>query len=112
MTPETRTRPAARFARPASASDLARRLAVSKQAAAKSIIVLEQCGYVGRADDPNDARRKLLTATTLGYEVMRQGEEIELARLEANLVLLVGASPVDLSAPGSIARDTGESTVR
>jgi len=105
-----------------SASDLARRLSVSKQAAAKTIAVLEQRGYVGRADDPEDSRRKLLTVTPLGHSAMREGQAImddlrtawghkigadELLRLEANLVALVGASPVNLAAPGSIDSDTG-----
>lgn len=107
-----------------SASELARRLSVSKQAAAKTIAVLEQRGYVGRAYDPEDARRKLLTVTELGYASMREGENImadlradwserighdELVRLETNLIALVGSSPVDLNSPGSIERDTGES---
>ena len=104
-------------------SELGRRLAVSKQAAAKTIAVLEARGYVGRTDDPADSRRKLLTVTALGYEVMQQGEAIfeelraewerrigaeELARLEANLTLLVGASAVRLDAPGRIAQDLDE----
>ena len=108
-----------------SASELARRLDVSKQAAAKTITSLEERGYLCRADDPNDARRKLLTVTPRGYEAMRVGEKImddlraqwesaigaaEVARLEADLVKLVGADPVDLSAPGSVAKDTGEAT--
>ena len=38
-----------------SASDLGRRTAVSKQAAAKTIAVLVQRGYVSSAPDPSDA---------------------------------------------------------
>jgi DNA-binding MarR family transcriptional regulator len=107
------------------ASDLARRLSLSKQAAAKTIAMLESRGYVTRADDPKDARRMLVTVTGLGHQAMREGEAImdglraawaekvgpdELHQLERTLVLLVGASQVDLSAPGSVEKDTGEVT--
>ena len=101
-----------------SAGELARALGVSKQAAAKMINALEERGYVGRVDDPEDARRKLVTVTARGIASLHEGEAImdelragwrrkvgadNLARLEADLVKLVGASPVDLDAPGSIA---------
>jgi DNA-binding MarR family transcriptional regulator len=96
-------------------SELGRRLAVSKQAAAKTVAILEERGYVGRVDDARDARRKSLVVTALGHEVMRQGEAVfedlrgqwervigpeELARLEANLLRLLGPLPVRLDAPG------------
>src|ERR1700684_744344 len=42
------------------ASELGRRLSVSKQAAAKTIAVLQERGYVARDPDPRDARRKRL----------------------------------------------------
>ena len=58
------------------ASELGRRLAVSKQAAAKTITVLEERGYVIREADSLDARRKHLQVTELGFEVLRQGEAI------------------------------------
>ena len=95
-------------------SKLGRRLEISKQAAAKTISVLEERGYVGRVNDPLDARRRPLVVTDLGHEVMRQGETIfdelrrqwaqkigldELMRVEASLVTLVGASFVPLEAP-------------
>ena len=50
-----------------SASELGRRLSISKQAAAKVISVLEERGYVARMDDAKDFRRKLLTVTPLGH---------------------------------------------
>src|ERR1700683_3210544 len=56
------------------ASKLGRRLSVSKQAAAKTVAVLEERGYVARGSDPLDARRKRLEVTALGFEVMRVGE--------------------------------------
>jgi DNA-binding MarR family transcriptional regulator len=43
------------------ASELARRLGLTKQASAKAIATLEQRGYVERVADPKDARRKLVT---------------------------------------------------
>ncbi|MFJ8602661.1 MarR family winged helix-turn-helix transcriptional regulator [Streptomyces shenzhenensis] len=48
------------------ASELGRRLSVSKQAAAKTIAALEQLGYVDRETDPHDARRKPVRVTPRG----------------------------------------------
>lgn len=45
------------------ASELGRRLSVTKQAAAKTIAVLQERGYVTREADPLDARRKRLRVT-------------------------------------------------
>src|SRR5271170_5177708 len=56
------------------ASELGRRLSVSRQAAAKTIAVLQERGYVTRDADPRHARRMLLQVTPLGFEVLRQGE--------------------------------------
>ncbi len=56
-----------------SASELGRRLAVSKQAAAKTIAALEGMGYVAREADEADARRKRLVVTTRGHELMTVG---------------------------------------
>jgi DNA-binding MarR family transcriptional regulator len=104
------------------ASELGRRLSVTKQAAAQTIAVLQERGYVTREADPLDARRKRLRVTPLGFEVMRQGEEIfeelraqwerrigpaELARFEDRLRELVGTEPVRLDAPGWVAQDLG-----
>ncbi len=107
----------------ANASDLGRRLNVSKQAAAKTIAVLEGRGYVERAGDPADSRRKLLAVTARGQQAMREGRSImdglrrgwaakigdeELSRLESSLAALVGEQPIDLGAPGSLTGDTGD----
>lgn len=96
------------------ASELGRRLAVSKQAAAKTIALLEQRGFVGRVD--GEGVRKRLTVAPHGFEMMRQGEAIfedlrrawearigaaDLGKLESLLVTLVGPDPVNLDAPGS-----------
>lgn len=98
-----------------SASELGRRLSVSKQAAAKVIGVLEERGYVERMDDATDSRRKLLAVTPLGHEVMAQGEAIfddlraawarkigksALNRLQRDLSILLGDGAIDLNAPG------------
>ena len=103
-----------------SASELGRRTGVSKQAAAKTIAVLVDRGYVAIAPDPDDARRKRLTVTPRGLDVMRQGEEIlasvraqwekqigrtELATLEAHLTALVGDAAIRVESPGWVAAD-------
>lgn len=97
------------------ASELGRRLAVSKQAAAKVIALLEERGYVARVDDTADSRRKLLAVTPLGLEAMQQGEAIfealraqwaskigepALDRLQHDLEVLLGDAAIDLNAPG------------
>ena len=58
------------------ASELGRRLSVSKQAAAKTIALLEARGYVRRKVDAKDARRKRLELTPRGFKVLRMGEKI------------------------------------
>ena len=105
------------------ASELGRRLSITKQSAAKTIAVLQERGYVARDTDPRDARRKRLQVTELGFEVLRQGEAIfdelrdqwaerigaaELAGIEDHLAALAGAQPVRLDTPGWITRDIGE----
>ncbi|WP_217165945.1 MarR family winged helix-turn-helix transcriptional regulator [Streptomyces sp. AC512_CC834] len=102
------------------ASELGRRLSVSKQAAAKTITVLQERGYVTQGTDPLDRRRKRLSVTPRGHELLRQGEAIfdelreqwkarigsdELAALEAHLRTLVGARPVRLDAPGWVPKE-------
>jgi DNA-binding MarR family transcriptional regulator len=103
-----------------SASELGRRMSVSKQAAAKTIGVLVERGYVDREEDPEDARRKRLEVTPLGFEVMRVGETLfeelresfareigaaQLAELEAALRTLVGGSAVRIEAPGWVSQE-------
>lgn len=105
------------------ATQLSRRLSVSRQAAAKTIAVLRDRGYVTRETDPLDGRRKRLQVTALGLEVLRQGEEIfdelrdrwrqrigpaELEHLETHLAALVGASPIRFDTPGWLTRDLGD----
>ena len=103
------------------ASELGRRLAVTKQAAARTIEALLERGYITRDVDPTDARRKRLEVTALGAQVMREGEQIfdelrreweqrfgrsELAILEEQLSAIVGDQPIRLEAPGWVAHDS------
>ena len=106
-----------------SASELGRRLSITKQSAAKTIAVLQERGYVIRDADPRDARRKRLVVTELGFDVLRQGEAIfdelrdqwaqrigaaELDSIENHLTALIGVQPVRFDTPGWIARDVGD----
>ena len=59
-----------------SASELGRRLSVSKQAAAKTIAALEELGYVDRAVDPTDGRRKRIKVTRRGHEMVAIGSSL------------------------------------
>jgi DNA-binding MarR family transcriptional regulator len=58
------------------AAELGRRLGVSKQAAGKTIESLERQGYVERADDPHDARRKMVRLTERGVDVLVRSARI------------------------------------
>jgi DNA-binding MarR family transcriptional regulator len=62
--------------RGASASEIGRRLGVSKQAAGKTVDRLEGLGYVERVDDPHDARRKLIRLTARGVDSLNQSAQI------------------------------------
>lgn len=97
------------------AAGLARRLGVSKQAAAKTIARLESLGYVERGADAADARRTLVTLTPRGEDCLRRSarifdelragwaEEVGAAsvrRIEDALERLAGSGPVRLDVPG------------
>ena len=62
--------------RGATASELATRLGVSKQAAGKTVDGLATLGYAERTADPRDARRKTVVVTPAGDEVLRLSAEI------------------------------------
>jgi DNA-binding MarR family transcriptional regulator len=104
------------------ASELGRRMSVTKQAAAQTIAVLEARNYVAREADPADRRRMRLHVTEHGRAMLREGEAIfdelreqwekqvgasTVSGLEDTLRQLVGNSPVRLDAPGWIAGDLG-----
>lgn len=54
------------------ATELGQRLGISKQAAGKTVDRLVALGYLERADDPRDARRKLVRMTTRGHDGLRR----------------------------------------
>jgi DNA-binding MarR family transcriptional regulator len=56
--------------RGATATEVGRRLGVSKQAAGKTVERLEALGYVQRASDGADRRRKLVRLTPRGIEAL------------------------------------------
>jgi DNA-binding MarR family transcriptional regulator len=60
----------------ATATELGRRLGVSKQAAGKTIDRLVELGYAERTGDASDARRKLVRLTPRGYDVLARSAAI------------------------------------
>jgi DNA-binding MarR family transcriptional regulator len=60
----------------ATAVEVGQRLGVSKQAAGKLIAALEQIGYVNRETDAGDARRKLVTLSARGADMLRRSAAI------------------------------------
>ncbi|MGW5735489.1 MULTISPECIES: MarR family winged helix-turn-helix transcriptional regulator [Streptomyces] len=62
--------------RGASASEVGRRLGVSKQAAGKTVDRLIALGYAHRTDDPADARRKLIRLTPHGVDALRRSAAV------------------------------------
>lgn len=99
----------------ATASELGRRLGISKQAAGKTADRLEKLGYVERADDPADARRKLLRLTDRGIDALTRSAAIfddlracwaeslgadRLQDLESGLRAVVPSSTFRLDVPG------------
>ncbi|MCG7526314.1 MarR family transcriptional regulator [Streptomyces sp. OfavH-34-F] len=79
--------------RGATASEIGRRLGVSKQAAGKTVDRLEGLGYVERADDPDDGRRKLVRLTERGVDVLARSAA-GFDRLRAEWVRALGADRV------------------
>ncbi|WP_086841269.1 MarR family winged helix-turn-helix transcriptional regulator [Amycolatopsis kentuckyensis] len=77
----------------ATASEIGRRLGVSKQAAGKTVERLEALGYAERADDPADARRKIVRLTPHGVDALRKSAEI-FDELRADWVRVVGAERI------------------
>jgi DNA-binding MarR family transcriptional regulator len=97
------------------AVELARLLGVSKQAAGKTVDGLERLGYVERATDPADARRKLIRLTDRGVDMLARSARIfdelraewaaqigpdRLRALEADLATVTGAEQFRLDVPG------------
>ena len=104
------------------ASELGRRMSVTKQSAAKTIAVLQERGYVRRRPDPADRRRLHLEVTDRGLAMQREGAAIfndlreqwqkqvgaaAVEELERTLRQLLGAHPVQLDTPGWFIQDLG-----
>jgi DNA-binding MarR family transcriptional regulator len=82
----------------ATASELGRRLGVSKQAAGKTVDRLVQLGYAERVDDGADARRKLVRLTPRGIDALMRSAAI-FDHLRAKWARTLGAQRVhDLEA--------------
>ncbi|MFI0463214.1 MarR family winged helix-turn-helix transcriptional regulator [Saccharopolyspora sp. 5N102] len=99
----------------ATASELGRRLGISKQAAGKTVDRLASLGYVERADDAADARRKLIRLTDRGVDVLARSAAIfealrsqwaktlgaqRLRELEADLRSMTPTETFRLDVPG------------
>ena len=99
----------------ATATETGRRLGISKQAAGKTIERLEELGYVHRAGDETDRRRKLIRLTPRGVAALAMSAMIfndirsrwegtlgpgQLATLEADLRAMSGGDTFRLDVPG------------
>ncbi|MFA1547764.1 MarR family winged helix-turn-helix transcriptional regulator [Actinomadura chokoriensis] len=72
------------------AVELGRRLGVSKQAAGKMVESLERAGYLERAADPRDARRKIVRLTARGADSLARSARI-FERIRDDWVAVLGA---------------------
>jgi DNA-binding MarR family transcriptional regulator len=99
----------------ATATEAGRRLGISKQAAGKTVERLEELGYVERAGDQTDRRRKLIRLTPRGIEALTLSAMIfneirarwasvlgepKLAAMESDLQAMVPAGIFRLDVPG------------
>lgn len=78
----------------ATASEVGRRLGISKQAAGKTIERLEAAGYATRAGDAADRRRKLVLLTPRGIDALAQSAAI-FEEIRARWVAALGADRFD-----------------
>jgi len=101
--------------RGATATEAGRRLGISKQAAGKTIERLEELGYVHKAGDDQDRRRKLVRITPRGLDTLAMSAMIfddirsrwasvlgpdRLSALEADLRMMVPGETFRLDVPG------------
>src|SRR6195952_402781 len=74
----------------ATSTEIGQRLGVSKQAAGKTVDCLESLGYVTRADDAHDGRRKLVRMTPRGLDSLQRSAVI-FDRLQAAWAAAIGS---------------------
>jgi DNA-binding MarR family transcriptional regulator len=77
----------------ATATELGRRLGVSKQAAGKTVDRLAELGYAERSADAADARRKLVRLTPRGHDVLARSAAV-FEQLRAEWVARLGRDRV------------------
>lgn len=107
------------------ASELGRRLSVSKQGAARTIAALEKLEYLEREPDSSDGRLKRLRVTDRGHDMMTLGASLfdgvrerwaaqmgpdRLEALETHLAGLVASRPSSVDAAARLNEDLGEVT--
>jgi DNA-binding MarR family transcriptional regulator len=78
----------------ATATEVGRRLGISKQAAGKTVERLETLGYVERAGDGVDRRRKLVRLTPRGIEALTLSAAI-FTDIRARWAITLGPEQVD-----------------
>jgi DNA-binding MarR family transcriptional regulator len=78
----------------ATASEVGRRLGISKQAAGKTVERLEALGYATREGDGADRRRKLIRLTPRGVEALTLSASI-LNDIRARWARSLGADRID-----------------
>jgi DNA-binding MarR family transcriptional regulator len=76
------------------ASELGRRLSVSKQAAAKTIATLERMEYVRLEPDPTDGRRRRIRVTPHGRDMVAVGSAL-FDDVRARWAAQIGAQELD-----------------
>ena len=72
------------------ATEVGRRLGISKQAAGKTIDRLAELGYVERTDDPADGRRKIVRLTPRGIDSLTRSASI-FEDIRDSLAVVLGA---------------------
>ena len=72
-------------------SALARKMAITKQAAQQFVDALERRGFVQRDPDPRDARGKIVVLAPAGKEMMTEANTVKLA-IEAEYRRTLGAT--------------------
>jgi DNA-binding MarR family transcriptional regulator len=80
--------------RPTTMAELARRLAISRQAVHKTVTELARRGILELRDDPGKGNSKLVSYTDKGRQVNRVGAQL-IAAIEQRLANRLGAEDVD-----------------